>query len=481
MTRLHRISRRRLLSTAAAVSAATLAARPAPAQGAPTRRASTQPPAQLPPRPEFVVRGAMILTMDPAIPDLARGDVHVRDGQIVAVGADVAAPGAEVVDGRAMIALPGLVETHFHMWNTPLRNLVEEGPTLGYFALTLALGQQYTPTDMYRGVRLAAIEALDSGITTVHDWAHNIRNPAYADADLRALVDTGIRARFSYGTPQGGLAPDDPMDLADLTRMHREWAAHANGGLLTLGMASRSLSTSPRGAVTVDALRRDWDAARAMGLPITIHTNTGIVTLLEREGLLDRDVQLVNPSRWNASDLETAAHWGLCTSIAPFSEMRSSNSFVELVKILQHGIVVSMSIDTPAISGNSDMFAAMHALLDMQFAVEGDPLSLTARQVLELATINGARDLGIADRVGSLTPGKRADLILVRTTDLNIAPVGDPTTAIVRSAQPHNVDTVIVDGRILKRGGQLTAVDPEQVVREAAESLAGLRARAGGV
>jgi cytosine/adenosine deaminase-related metal-dependent hydrolase len=125
------------------------------------------------------------------------------------------------------------------------------------------------------------------------------------------------------------------------------------------------------------------------------------------------------------------------------------------------------------------MFAHMHALIDTQFAIYKDPMSLSARQVLEIATINGARDLAVADRVGSLKPGKRADLILVRTTDLNMAPLGDPVQAIVRSAQPHNVDTVVVDGRILKRGGQMTAIDVQQVVREAAESLAATRARAG--
>src|SRR5882724_2385159 len=124
------------------------------------------------------------------------------------------------------------------------------------------------------------------------------------------------------------------------------------------------------------------------------------------------------------------------------------------------------------------MFAHMRLLTDMECARSRDPLSVSARQVLEVATINGARDLGLADRVGSLTPGKRADLILVRTTDLNMAPLGDPVNAIVRSAQPHNVDTVVVDGRILKRGGKLTALDTEQIVREASESMATLRARA---
>jgi 5-methylthioadenosine/S-adenosylhomocysteine deaminase len=160
--------------------------------------------------------------------------------------------------------------------------------------------------------------------------------------------------------------------------------------------------------------------------------------------------------------------------------MRASSAFVALLKLLQDDILVSITVDTPAIAGNADMFAHMHTLIDMQVAVDGDPLSLSARQVLELATINGARGLGIADRAGSLTPGKRAELILVRTTDFNIAPLGDPVTAIVRSAQPYNVDTVVVDGRILKRGGQLTTLDPEQAVREAAESLAAVRARAAG-
>jgi 5-methylthioadenosine/S-adenosylhomocysteine deaminase len=150
-----------------------------------------------------------------------------------------------------------------------------------------------------------------------------------------------------------------------------------------------------------------------------------------------------------------------------------------LLELLRLGLKVSLAIDTPAVSGTADMFAQMRVLMDTQFVRAKDPLGVTARQVLEMATINGAWDLGLADRVGSLTPGKRADLILVRTTDLNMAPLGDPVTAIVRSAQPHNVDTVMVDGRIIKRSGKIVAFDPDEVVREAAESLAGLKARTG--
>ena len=435
---------------------------------------------KLPDRDEFVVRGAHILTMDPGLGDIAGGDIHVRAGEIVAVGKNLRTLGGEVIDGRDTIALPGLIDTHSHLWNTPLRNLVDEGPKMGYFALTLALGKEYTPEDMYRGVRLGVAEMLYSGITTVHDWSHNIRGPAYADADLRALRDAGIRARFSYGTPQGGLSADQTMDLADLARVQRECFTGPTDGLLTLGMAARSLSDSPRGAVSIPTLHRDWDGARKLGLPITIHTGgKGRLILLEREGMLGSDVQLINPTGFDEADFERIVRSKAHVCFSPFAEMRSSFLVSRLLDMLKHGILVSISIDTAAISGNNDMFAHMHALIDTQFVIYKDPMSLSARQVLELATINGARDLGIAGRVGSLTPGKRADLILVRTTDLNMAPLGDPVQAIVRSAQPHNVDTVVVDGRILKRGGQMTALDVEKVVREAAESLTALRVRAG--
>ena len=165
-------------------------------------------------------------------------------------------------------------------------------------------------------------------------------------------------------------------------------------------------------------------------------------------------------------------------SITPQSEMRYSYGLPRALELLKLGLKVSLALDTAPVAGSNDPFSVMRLMMDTQFVRSKDPLSISARQVLEMATINGAWDLGIADRVGSLTPGKRADLILVRTNDLNMAPLGDPVTAIVRSAQPHNVDTVVIDGRVLKRDGRLTALDADEIVREAAESLAGLRERA---
>jgi 5-methylthioadenosine/S-adenosylhomocysteine deaminase len=384
-----------------------------------------------------------------------------------------------VIDGSRMIALPGLIDTHNHLWNSTCRNLVREGPELGYFPTVLALGKQYTPEDTYRGVRLGCAEALYSGVTTVHSWSHNIRTPAHADADVRALKDAGIRGRFSYGTYQGGPPPEQTMDIADLQRMQRDWPAHANAGLLTLGMASRSVSNSPRGNVAMAAIHKDWAAARALKLPITLHTGgKGIVERLDKEGLLGPDVQLINTSNWEDADRERILKSGAHVSITPHSEMRYSYALPQFVELLKLGLKVSLAMDTPAVAGSMDLFSAMRLMMDTQFVRTKDPLSVSGRQVLEMATINGAWDLGIDDKVGSLTPGKRADLILIRKTDLNMAPVGDPVMAIVRSAQPHNVDTVVVDGRILKRNGKLTGLDADEVATQAMESLAGLKQRA---
>ncbi len=458
-------TRRRLLGAAAAAGAAALAPRPARAE--------------LPQRGEFVIRNAIVLTMDPSLGDLDRGDLHVRDGAIVAVGRDLAAPGATAIDARNMIALPGLIDTHNHIWNSTCRNIVREGPDKGYFPTVLALGKEYTPEDTYRGVRLGCAELLYCGVTTVNDWAHNIRSPAHADADLRALKDTGIRARFSYGTWQGGPPPGQTMDIADLERLQREWSSHASEGLLTLGMASRSVNASPRGAAALPAIHQDWEAARRLKLPITLHTGgKGVLELLEKEGLLGPDVQLINTSAWDDADRARIVKSGSHVSITPHSEMRYSYALPQFLELLKLGLKVSLSVDTAPVAGTNDLFSAMRLMMDTQFVRAKDPMSVSARQVLEMATINGAWDLGIADKVGSLTPGKRADVILVRTNALNMAPLGDPVTAIVRSAQPHNVDTVLVDGRILKRDGRLTALDVGEVVAQAVESLAGLKQRA---
>jgi cytosine/adenosine deaminase-related metal-dependent hydrolase len=475
--------RRHLMQGTAVLGAATLLphrllAQPAARPGGPA----------LPARGELLIRGATVLTMDPAVPDLAAGDVHVRDGVIVAVAPRIEAPAAEVIDGAGMIAIPGFVDTHFHLWNALFRVFIRaDVPALGYFPVTARLGPLMAPEDSYRSVRLGAAEALAAGVTTVHNWSHNTRSPDHADAELSAMREIGIRGRFAYGTPVG-LADDAPMDLAGLARVKKDWMPDTEN-LLTLGICSRNLgaltiggsaAAASRGVLTVEQLKRDWDGARALGLPITMHTSgASPVTELERAGLLGPDVQLVHPLLNTPDELAILKARGVSYSTSPQLEARRAAQLgeIQLGELLGAGVKVSLSTDHMA-SISCDPFASMRILFALHSHRIGAKVPLTLKRLLQLATIDGAVDLGIADRTGSITPGKRADLTLVRTTDVNTAPAGDPYEAIVSFAMPPNVDTVMVDGRILRRGGKFTALDHGKIVAEAREAAVGLQGKA---
>ena len=187
---------------------------------------------------DLVIRSGHVVTMDPELGDIPDGDVLVAGGRIARYGADVAVTdgrivgigdalhGTREIDARGMIVAPGLVDTHWHMWNTLLRSMSggmpgEDGPA-GYFPVTARLGRAFTDGDLYQGTLLACAEAINSGITTVHDWCHNVRGPAHAEAGLRALAESGLRARFSYGYA-AGQPNDQAMDTGGLRALHRDW------------------------------------------------------------------------------------------------------------------------------------------------------------------------------------------------------------------------------------------------------------------
>jgi cytosine/adenosine deaminase-related metal-dependent hydrolase len=480
------LSRRRLLQGASV--AATAALTPGGLFAQQAARNAAAPGAPLPPRGEFVIRGATVLTMDPAVPDLAAGDVHMRDGAIVAVAQRIEAPAAQAIDGAGMICIPGFVDAHFHMWTSVFRLFVRaDVPALGYFPVTARLGPLMTPEDSYRAVRLGAVDALATGITTVHNWAHNTRSPEHADAELSAMRDTGLRGRFAYGTPVG-LADDAPMDLAGLARVERDWMPDKDN-LLALGICSRNLgavaigggaAAASRGVLTIENIKRDWDGARALGLPITMHTSgASPIMALEQAGLLGPDVQFIHPLLTTPEERDILKARGASYSTAPQLESRRGSQLgvIQLGELLEAGVKVSLSTDHIA-SISCDPFSSMRILFALHSHRVGARVPLTLKRLLQLATLDGAIDLGIADRTGSITPGKRADLVLLRATDMNMAPISDPYEAIVSFAMPSNVDTVLVDGRILRRAGKFTAFDERQIVAEAREAAVALRDKA---
>jgi 5-methylthioadenosine/S-adenosylhomocysteine deaminase len=474
-----KISRRTVLRGSVALGAMALSGLPAaPAVAAPKAAAP-----KLPARGNFVIRNAYVMTMEKDPGDIANGDVHVRDGVIVAVGQKLNAPGARVINGEGMIVLPGLVETHWHMWNTLLRSMSGEKPEHGYFRTTAALGRLYEPSDMYQGTRLSAAEALNSGITFVHSWCHNIRSPEYAEQDLRALREAGIRARFSHGSMQGH-PNKETIDLANIERLHRDWANYSNDGLISLGMAWRGQGgTNPATADPAEIYTKEIETARKLGIPITVHASgskpaTGQVDRIGKAKLLAKDMQIIHGIVLTPGEIQAIKAAGASVSLSPTSELRIGFGFPQTANLLAAGIPVGLSVDTVELTGNADMFAIMKFIQNIENGRSESEFKLTARRVLELGTIEGARSMGIADKVGSLRAGKRADLIMVTTRDVNLGVFTDPAHMLVTAANPSNVDTVVVDGRILKRAGKLTAMNVAQVVKEANAANAALRKRA---
>jgi 5-methylthioadenosine/S-adenosylhomocysteine deaminase len=437
----------------------------------------------LPGRGEFIIRDAYVMTMDSDLGDIAAGQVHVRNGEIVAVGKEIAAPGVSVLNGNGMIVLPGMVDTHWHMWNTLLRSFDGEQASNGYFPRTSAYGKAMTPEDIYQGTRLAAAEALHSGITTVHDYCHNVQSREHAQADVQALREAGLRGRWSYGWAQG--YPDNMLiELAVLEGIHQDWASlSGEGNLLSMGLGWRGMFR-PSGPLPPEIYRREFETARELKIPISVHVGsadsaTGQVAALGRENLLGPDVQLVHALSATPAELKMVADAGSVVSISPKTEMRIGYGLPRLSNLLNAGITTGISVDTLVLAGSANYFNILNTARTLEKGRTHNEFEISARRMLELGTIEGARSLGIDGVTGSLKPGKRADLIMISTRRVNLGVFTDPAQMVVEAAQPENVDTVVVDGRILKRGGSLTAFSEDEIVTEAAAALNGLRQRVG--
>jgi 5-methylthioadenosine/S-adenosylhomocysteine deaminase len=481
---MHAMTRRSLLGRTAAIGTTAilpggfaLSALASPAKAA----QRSGPVGPLPARGEFIIRGAYVMTMDPALGDITGGDVHVKDGTIVAVGKALKAPGASVVNGERMIALPGLVETHWHMWNTLLRGFWGDRHDQSYFPMLTAISEFWKPGDTHLGTRLGAAEAIDSGITTVHNWSHMLPAPEYADAELQALADTGIRARFSYGwSPR--LAETEPLPLADIERLHRDWARFANNGLLHLGLGWRGMWRF--GKLSPEAVyRREFEFARSIGIPLALHVpgvrnSPKVVEMHNKAGFLGEDVLIAHATWVTADEIEMLKNAGSSVSLSPVTDARTGYGFPPTSELIDGGVNCCISIDSIVASGTCSLFENMKYLVNLENGRFNDEFKMLPRRALELATINGAGALGLADRIGTLTPGKRADLIMVSTRGVNMGVFSDPAHLLVEAATPANVDMVAVDGRILKRNGKLTHIDGGRLTDETAAAFDSLRKRA---
>jgi len=443
------------------------------------QQAGAASPRPLPARGEFIIRDAYVMTMDRTAGDIAGGSVHVKNGVIAAVGKDLKAPGAAVIDGRRCIVLPGLVDTHWHMWTTYLRSMAGDKTEDGYFPVTTRYGKAMEPIDMYRSTKLAAAEAINTGLTTVGNNCHNVRSHDHAVYDIRAVSETGVRCRWSYG-PYRGMPPDKHIDMADVEAMHRDWSKYSNDGLISLGFAWGGIPVGPAAAKSpenLDIARKEFETARRLGIPMATHwasrenTPAGDVEALAAGNFLGKDVLLIHMLATSPAEMKLVAAAGSPISVSPGSELRIGYGATKACDFMDAGILVCVSLDTVPLTGSANFFGVLKLMRNAENAKAFNEFKLTARRALEMGTIDGARALGLDSQIGSLVPGKRADVIMVRTDGLDMGVFTDPAHMLVEAAEEADVDTVVVDGRILKRGGKLTSLDPEKVIADAAASL----------
>lgn len=424
----------------------------------------------LPRRSDLLLRNAHLLPLDPDVP-AGEADILIRDGVIEAIGPDLAVPGdVEVVDASASIVLPGFVDTHWHLWNSLLRGTVGDSPGRDYFSVKRGLAPHFRDEDFYWSARFALAEAVQHGITTVHNWDHNVRGADDVDANLQAQFDSGLRGRFSYG-PRDSSPSTEAMDFHGLDAARTRWPRERLDGRIHFGVALRGPYRT-----STELADHEWRAARERDLPITMHCDRCMrepdcqscgLTRLDRAGLLGPDVQIVHAVHASPEDVAAVAKTGTTISVSPLSEMRTMG-FPRVTEFLEADVLTSVSIDTLAMPANADILATLRALVSAEHARTGRA-TLTPRIALEMATIRAARDLGIDDVTGSLRPGKRADLILIDRDHMSMRPSGDAAETLVYHGTSSAIDTVVCDGRVLLRNNELVQPSARHAIQSANE------------
>ncbi|MFG1667747.1 amidohydrolase family protein [Streptomyces sp. Y7] len=438
----------------------------------------TDGPYSFPPGRPILIRRATVVTVDPSGDVLPETDVLVRGTSIAAVGRDLPAPAdAAVIDASGSLLLPGFVDTHRHMWQSAFRGVGADWTISNYLEwMILKWGPLFRPEDIYAGNYLSMVEAVNDGVTTVTDWSHNSRSPEHAEAAMDGLSAVPGRARYGYGNaydPDFGWVTDGRVDQLLKTRFS------GPDQLLTLQLC---LDIGTYG----DGARKALEFARDRDLRVGHHTGVfGLVgdeqiPFLADNGGLSPSTVLVHGGALSDDAYRRIADAGAHLSISAESELNAGQGYPPTAKAREYGIPLSLSMDT-VVWWSGDMFSAMRATLSADrglahlraheagHAVVNN--SLRAQDVLEYATIGGARALGLDDLIGSITPGKRADLVLLHTQSPAMSPIHHPAGHIVFQAGRGDVDTVLVDGRVLKHRGTLLGVDLNHARRLAEQSL----------
>lgn len=403
-------------------------------------------------------QGGTILTLDAKVPNLATGDVLVEGDRIVAVGPALPADGAQVIDAAGHIVMPGLVDAHHHMWLGAMRRMLPNVDDLFAYIDVVAqqLGAHYRPLDMYLSTRLTAAASLDAGITTVIDACHSSRSPEHTDAALDALAETGIRALHMVGPAMDKGASSAHLP-GDLRRLAHKW--NTEGSRVRVGLF---------GQLNLPW----WQAARELDMRILTEFIGDLAKLspeFAQPGVLGPHNIFNHCTRVPRETWKLLADAGVNITINPRSDalFGFDDDTFAYQQAVDHGLAPALGIDLDTAFG-SDMFGEMHALFGQQRSAmryrrfrgeAGAPAPISVEAVLRAATVNGACAAGLEDQAGTLTPGKQADIIMVRTQGVAVFPVSNAIGTIVQAVERADVDTVMVAGQLRKRAGRLLGID----------------------
>jgi 5-methylthioadenosine/S-adenosylhomocysteine deaminase len=397
---------------------------------------------------------------------------------------------AEEIAGRDRILLPGFVDTHRHTWQSLIRHMSTDWTLPQYFSgVRGVLGKAYQPEDMYAANLVGMLDALDSGITTVVDWSHNNNTPQHADAAIQGVFDAGIRCVWGCGNSNDEWLPvSDIPQSRDVVRIAEQWFSSTDQ-LVTLALAPRG----PQFA-TKEVTLQDFHLARELSIPVTVHLGDGAwgrgrpMLWMAEHSLADERTTYVHCNMLADEEFDIIARTGGAISVAPELEMHMGHGPLATLRARDRGIPVSISIDV-CTSVGGDIFSAMRAMLTgsrylvnlaaLEAGEAVDPLPLTATEVLEFATQAGATAAWLGDQVGSITVGKKADLVLLRTDVYGMTPLSYVAGGVVESGNPQLVDTVWVDGKVVKRDGTLVGHSWRAVHAQADQALDRLLKRAG--
>lgn len=425
------------------------------------------------------IRGAQVVTMDETLGDFATADILIEEGAILAVGRSLDAAGTETIDAAGMIALPGIIDAHTCLWQTVLRGYVPDLWSGAYYSKFLPLRSRYTPDDNFNAAWIGAWEMLSYGTTTVVDYCHDVRSPAFAPASLAALRETGIRHLFQYSfmpvEPNEFAHPEDR--LTDGGRTYDQF--HDPKGLTMIGFGIDSFGAA--------GLEQQLAFARERRAASCIHVNdAGTIDKLAAAGLLGPDLLVIHGNLISNPELERMARARMPLCFTPTADTQGTPADV-VRRAIERGVDVVFGCDIPCTVA-SDTLGQLRVMFNVQGYLDGAmersfstvlgrrppvrpglPL-LTPRRLIETATITAARVLGLGDRIGSLTPGKRADIVLVRKGLFGDSVVDDACAHVLLQTSPRDIDTVLVDGKVRMKAGVLQGFDARRAAAMTADS-----------